>query len=173
MKKTGFKRMLLTFAPPAPPTKATRTATYEGTTGAAQPKSPADRLQAIKELARGEECTGKMYGGFCRCHPETVVWAHQNTLAANKGMGYKANDSGGAFLGAECHRFIDQPIGTNVPLEQRMAVWHGAVERTTRRLREIAGNRMEREWKRKAAQWALDRRTPSLPDAGTHGEKTQ
>lgn len=156
MKRSGFARVL--YAPaPSDPGRITRAFSTAGTTTGPRPKEPADRLQALRDLARGEECQGKMYGTFCRCHPETVVWAHANLLSERKGAGYKANDSSGALLGAECHAFVDQP-GSAATYEQRLAVFRAAQERTTQRLREIAANPLLKPWRRAAAQWALERR---------------
>lgn len=168
MKRGGFKRKVYEPAP-VDPGRITRAFTHGGTTAGPRPKEPADRLAALRELARGEECTGKMYGGFCRCHPETVVWAHPNTLAERKGLGYKANDTAGAFLGVECHAFIDQPGGA-ATYEQRMAVFEAAQQRTRERLREIAASKTLRPWKSETARMALAMleehragRTPALP----------
>lgn len=153
MKRTGMRRPVYQPAP-SDPGRITRGFSTSGTTSGPRPKEPADRLKALLELARGEECTGKMYGGFCRCHPDTVVWAHPNTLAERKGMQYKANDTAGAFLGHECHAFIDQPGGA-ATYEQRMAVFSAAQQRTRERLREIAASKTLRPWKIEAARAAL------------------
>lgn len=154
MKRSSFKKPVYTPAP-ADPGRITRAFTTSGATTGPAPKEPADRLQALRDLAQGEECTGKMYGGFCRCHTDTVVWAHPNSLGERKGLGYKGNDSGGAFLGAECHAFVDQPGGA-ATYEQRMAVFEAARRRTMERMRVIAASPTMRPWKIAAAKWYLE-----------------
>jgi hypothetical protein len=116
-----------------------------------QPKSPALRSQALRDLAKGETCTVCMGG---RCDSATTVWAHTNTLSDNKGMGYKASDERGFFAGDECHKEIDQ--GAHLSPDDKAALVLQAQIRTLARLREIAGNAALKPWRVNAAQWALD-----------------
>lgn len=121
------------------------------------PKKPADRSQRLRDLAEGEACTVMLPGGAC--DPATVVWAHTNTQADEKGMGYKGHDSQGFFACHRCHAAIDQPssaflvrgLFTDELVRQAQA-------RTTGRLREIAGSPTMRPWKIATALWALERR---------------
>jgi hypothetical protein len=69
-------------------------------------------------------------------------------------LGYKGNDSGGAFLGGECHTFVDQPKAATY--EERLAVFEAARVRTAQRMREIAADIGTKQWRRDAAQWFLD-----------------
>lgn len=84
------------------------------------------------------------------------MWAHPNEGGQNKGMGYKGNDSAGAFLGMACHDYVDGRDGSGATQEQRLAVMRLAQLRTRDRLREIAGSRTEKLWKVRAARWALE-----------------
>jgi len=161
MKRTAFRRIRAKHEPAVPredrPTAHVAPTVSRGTyavtgAGQAQPKRPADRLQALRDLAKGESCAGVN----CRCQPDTTVWAHSNEGAQNKGLGYKANDSSGAFLGRECHDYVDGRDGSKSTQEQRVAVMRLAQMRTRERLREIAGSRTEKLWKVRAARWALD-----------------
>lgn len=117
------------------------------------PKSPHTVNPHLRNLARGEDCTGLRYGGYCHCDPATTVWAHTNSLAHSKGMGYKAHDHMGMFLGMDCHAWVDQGYGTS---EEKAAFIREAQERTQARLREIASSPTTKPWRIAAAQWALD-----------------
>ena len=148
-----FKRKVYTPAPAAPLQPLDRPVVYADAGGmnAAVAKRPAFRNANLRDLARGEECSVKL-GGACRCQPETTVWAHTNTLADNKGMGYKASDERGFFAGYECHAQIDQG---RMDSEKLAAVVAAAQARTRVRLRELADSYAAPEWKQKAALWAL------------------
>lgn len=121
------------------------------------PKKPADRNLRLRELAEGEACTVSIPGGAC--DPATTVWAHTNTQADEKGMGYKAHDSAGFFACYRCHCIIDQPpAASGMSASAIDFAVRRAQHRTTQRLLEIANSPTMREWKRKAARWALERR---------------
>lgn len=160
LKRTGFKprkparepAMRREDRPRAALTPATRPATYAGAT-AALPKDPHTVNPHLRNLARGEACTGHRYGGYCHCDPATTVWAHTNSLADAKGMAYKASDHLGAFLGYDCHAWIDQGTGT---ADEKAAFMAAAQERTRDRLREIAASPAVKPWRREAARWALE-----------------
>lgn len=121
----------------------------------AVPKDPADRNQNLRDLAMGEECQVR-YRPVCRGPgvTEYTVAAHENSLAANKGMGYKARDSGIVFSCDRCHEILDAHRGllSQIELEE---IWRGAHERTLIRFRAIACSYTERPWRVKAAQWAI------------------
>lgn len=116
-----------------------------------QPKSPASRNANLRQLANGETCCVCM-GRYC--DPATTVWAHTNTLGDNKGMGYKGDDARGFFAGYLCHHLIDQG---RLSAEEKAGFVLMAQSRTKARLEEIASDPLTREWKRKAARWALER----------------
>lgn len=117
------------------------------------PKKPHTVNPHLRNLARGEICTGLRYGGYCHCDPATTVWAHTNSLSDRKGMGYKASDHLGAFLGSDCHAFFDQGKADAAEKEAFMAA---AQARTRDRLQEIAASITGKPWRKNAAQWALD-----------------
>lgn len=151
MKRTGFKRPEYVAPPPAPPKKSSVRATMVATAiMRPNPKLPADRNMKFRQLAEGEACTVRRYGGHCRCHPDTTVLAHTNTQADQKGMGYKGHDSAGFFAGSECHSYIDQPP-PYVRREEIDQLVKGAQARTRARLREIAASPTVKPWRRKAA----------------------
>lgn len=133
---------------------ATRRGTYSGSTsGHAVDKDPHTVNAHLRNLARGEACTGHRYGGYCHCDPATTVLAHTNSIADGKGMGYKAHDHLGAFLGMDCHAWLDQG---NASAAERDAFMAAAQERTRQRWHAIASDPAAKEWRRKAAQWALE-----------------
>lgn len=164
MKRTGFlgRRSASVFAqkPAASSEKpirelqpASRRATYAGTTTEPINKTPHTVNPHLRNLARGEICTGLRYGGYCHCDPATTVWAHSNLQAHGKGMGLKSRDEHGAFLGYECHQVLDQGKGS---AEEKAAFHAAAHARTVLRLEEIAANPSSKPWRVQAARWALD-----------------
>lgn len=132
---------------------ATRTATYAGSTTGPKKKEPHSMNPHLRNLARGEICTGLRYGGYCHCDPATTVLAHSNSSAHGKALAYKASDQNSAFLGFDCHHFLDQGAAS---AEEKAAFFAAAHERTVARWREIAADPSARPWKRQAAQWAID-----------------
>lgn len=71
-----------------------------------KPKRAARENHAIRQSARGEECTMRI-PGVCNRDPETTVWCHENSFAAGKGMGIKARCEHGAYGCAACHAVLD------------------------------------------------------------------
>lgn len=159
MKRSGFlgrrtpKPIAAAEPQPKTLTRATRTASYSGSTAAPQPKEPHSVNPHLRNLARGEICTGLRYGGYCHCDPATTVLAHSNSLAHGKGMARKAADWHSAFLGFDCHAFLDQGAAS---AEEKAAFFAAAHERTVARWREIAADPSARPWKRQAAAWAIE-----------------
>lgn len=159
MKRSGFlgrrtpKPEAAAEPQPKTLTRATRTATYAGTTAAPINKNPHTVNPHLRNLARGEICTGQRYGGYCHCDPATTVLAHSNSSAHGKALAYKASDQYSAHLGFDCHAFLDQGAAS---AEEKAAFFAAAHERTVARWREIAADPSARPWKRQAAQWALD-----------------
>lgn len=69
--------------------------------------------------------------GLCKGDTRTVVWAHSNMLAHDKGRSMKAHDCFGCFACQPCHDYIDgrntrPPPGTPEP----RIVFYRAFERT-------------------------------------------
>lgn len=69
-------------------------------------KKRAPKSTPIRQSARGEECTMRI-PGVCRNERDTVVWCHENSFAAGKGMGLKARDECGAYGCSACHAVYD------------------------------------------------------------------
>lgn len=115
---------------------------------APKPKEPSTRLDALRDLAAGEQCCG-CEGNLC--DPSTTVWAHPNGLAQNKGRGYKGHDHLGAFLGLYCHKRVDERKDA-IAADRLFAL---AQDRTRVRLTQIAGNAALKPWRVNAARWAL------------------
>lgn len=125
---------------------------YAGSTTEPAPKSPADRKQAVRDLAMGEDCQVG-WRPVCRHSPEYTVWAHTNTQGDEKGMGYKGHDSEGMFACDRCHEVIDKRLLPPIQLEELV---RGAKHRTVIRLRFIANSITERPWRVRTARWALE-----------------
>ena len=62
--------------------------------------------QAIRDAARGQECTVRL-PGVCNFDPETTVLAHIPAQAGISGVGIKPVDLSGAFMCSACHDVID------------------------------------------------------------------
>jgi hypothetical protein len=63
------------------------------------------RSKAIRDAARGEECTLTIFG-ICAGGTETTVLAHLHDTASF-GMGQKADDTSAVFACHSCHSEID------------------------------------------------------------------
>lgn len=60
----------------------------------------------IRQSAKLEACTIRL-PGICNGDASTVVWCHENSYAAGKGMGLKAKDEHGAYGCCACHAVYD------------------------------------------------------------------
>jgi hypothetical protein len=69
-------------------------------------KTPDRVSQAIRESARGEECTVRI-PGVCTFDPATTIWSHAPLGAAGKGRGIKALDLCGAYCCTACDAVLD------------------------------------------------------------------
>ena len=68
------------------------------------PKHNHIRSKAIRDAARGEDCT------LCSENHGNTVFAHLNESWAGKGRGIKADDLGGGFFACfNCHQKYDIP----------------------------------------------------------------
>jgi len=63
----------------------------------------------IRQSAKNEECLIEL-PAVCNYNSETVVWCHENSYAAGKGMGLKARDELGAYGCSACHAVYDGQI---------------------------------------------------------------
>lgn len=69
-------------------------------------KVPGKVRQAIRDSARGEECTVRLVG-VCNFDPATTVWSHYPGHAGDRGMGTKSIDVAGCYACAACHDAVD------------------------------------------------------------------
>lgn len=83
------------------------------------------KVQAIRDSARGEECTVRIVGA-CNSRPDTVVWSHVPSLVGDRGMGMKALDVCGAYACAACHDVVDGRRGLppGASLTSVLLDWH-------------------------------------------------
>lgn len=93
------------------------------------PKRAPYRNKAIRDAARGEQCT--MNSPACNYDPSTVVFCHSNYGLHGKGSGQKADDVFGFFGCAECHRWYDTGPASKV---EKLEAFFYAWSRTLRRL---------------------------------------
>ena len=117
-----------------------------------QPKKPALRIPALRDLAAGEECTVR-HPLHCNRRTDTTVLCHTNTQADCKGMGYKGHDQKGFFGCAGCHAWIDSGSGN---IAEKKASIASAQKLTAMRLIEIASSVATKPWRVRAARQALD-----------------
>ena len=71
-----------------------------------EPKTPDRKQQAIRDSARGEDCTVRIPGA-CTFDPAKTIWSHAPLGAAGKGRGIKALDLCGAYCCTACDAVID------------------------------------------------------------------
>ena len=70
------------------------------------PKTPERRSQAIRDSARGEECTVRIVGA-CTHDESMTIWSHAPLQAADKGGAIKSLDLCGAYCCTACDAVID------------------------------------------------------------------
>lgn len=120
------------------------------------------RSKAIREAARGEECTVQIFG-CCVGGTETTVLAHLHD-EAGFGMGQKADDSSAVFA---CHGCHDELDGRTRKTEGKDLTWYKlrALKRTVRRLIEKSVYPVKRDAEKPAtARPAKPRKShPSRP----------
>lgn len=74
-----------------------------------EPKTPERKSQAIRDSARGEECTVRL-PGVCTFNPEHTIWSHAPLQAAGKGRSIKAVDEAGAYCCTSCDAAADGQV---------------------------------------------------------------
>ncbi len=154
MKRSGFKRLERQTKAVAALFRPARwiNPTPVGGEMSAQPKEPASRNLRLRKLAQGEECCVR-HGQICNYRTDTTVWAHTNTIADQKGMGYKAHDHKGVFACSRCHEWLDRDGVDSAAKAQALL---RAQQRTNARLHEISASIAMRPWKVTAARWAIE-----------------
>lgn len=128
-----------------------------GDTVVAMPKQCREENPHLRSMARKHGCSFRWVLGCLGNDTSTTVLAHENSLAANKGMGYKAHDYRGAYACAVCHSALDQG---RIPQFKKTAAMQCAMGRQKELYREILSNPAASPKDRAAAQWALDRLEP-------------
>lgn len=94
---------------------------------AVAPKIDGRKVQAIRDSARGEECTVRI-PGVCTFDAEKTIWSHAPFGAAGKGRGIKAIDLAGAYCCTACDAVIDgqAPLPPGLTRQQAELDWfHG------------------------------------------------
>lgn len=91
------------------------------------PKSPAIRSKALRDSAKGEDCTLNI-AGVCSYDSATTVLCH--LPGEGKGTAYKVDDFYAVFGCEACHRWLDGYQGTE---EERLFYTIRAWRRTIRR----------------------------------------
>jgi len=71
-----------------------------------EPKTPDRKQQAIRDSARGEDCTVRIPGA-CTFDPDKTIWSHAPLGAAGKGRSIKALDLCGAYCCTACDAVVD------------------------------------------------------------------
>lgn len=100
----------------------------------AREKVPGKVRQAIRDSAKGEDCTVRLVG-VCNSNPETTVWSHYPGHAGGRGMGVKSLCLAGCYACSACHDAVDLRVrypGLDL-LDIRLA-WHEAHLRSLVRL---------------------------------------
>lgn len=85
------------------------------------PKTPERKSQAIRDSAKGEECTVRI-PGVCRGGTEHTIWSHAPLGAAGKGLGLKALDLAGAYCCTACDACVDQAAGRGFDVSREMVL---------------------------------------------------
>lgn len=87
-------------------------------------KVPERVHQAIRDSARGEDCSVRIVGA-CSFDPEKTIWSHAPFGAGGKGRGIKAIDLCGAYACTCCDAVIDgqAPLPPGVTREMALIDW--------------------------------------------------
>lgn len=73
------------------------------------PKSPAIRSKALRDSAKGEDCTLNI-AGVCSYDSAKTVLCHLNLDSRSRGRGYKTDDLSAAFGCSACHAAMDGDV---------------------------------------------------------------
>ena len=101
------------------------------------PKTSDRKSQAIRDSARGEDCTVRIVGA-CMHDPEATIWSHAPLGAAGKGRSIKALDICGAYACTACDAVIDgqRHLPPGATRESVLADWMLGHMRSLVRLRQ-------------------------------------
>lgn len=118
------------------------------------PKEPRLENPHLLAMAKGKPC---LFWWVPRCagaDTSTCVQAHENSLDAGKGTGYKAHDFRSARGCYWCHHEYDQ--GADYTYEEKQAAFRDAFRRQLAEWQQIAADPKTKPKDRAAAAWAID-----------------
>lgn len=95
------------------------------------PKIPAIRSKALRDSAKGEDCTLRI-PGVCQFDPETTVLAH--LPFGGRGTGYKASDLHAVYACAACHDELDGRARNPISREELLECCIRALAETHQRM---------------------------------------
>lgn len=72
-------------------------------------KASRPKMTPIRKSAKDEDCL-IVLNGVCNFDSSTVVWCHENSYEAGKGMGLKARDENGCYGCSACHAVYDRQV---------------------------------------------------------------
>lgn len=100
-------------------------------------KTPNRKNQAIRDSARGEECTVRIVGA-CTHDPEMTIWSHAPLQSADKGGQIKSLDLCGAYACTACDAVVDgqRPLPPGASRVSVMNDWFNGHMRSLVRLRQ-------------------------------------
>lgn len=101
------------------------------------PKTPDRKSQAIRDSARGEECTVRIVGA-CTHDDSMTIWSHAPLNSADKGGAIKSLDLCGAYCCTACDAVIDgqRPLPPGASRTSVMNDWFHGHMRSLVRLRQ-------------------------------------
>lgn len=101
------------------------------------PKTPNRKQQAIRDSAKGEDCTVRIIGA-CNFDPTTTVWSHIPSLDGGRGMQMKSLDLAGCYSCSSCHDVVDgrKRLPPGATQESVQLDWHRGHMRSLVRLRQ-------------------------------------
>lgn len=126
-------------------------------------KNPRNENPHLRDMARKHGCYLRLAPRCTGEHfTETTVLAHENSLGAGKGMGYKAHDWRGVFACHACHTALDSEAAHSYDAKaqrfldglQRMQVLYG----------DILTSPTSLPADKEAAAWAFNHLAAYLPE---------
>lgn len=120
----------------------------------------------LLRMAEGRHCLMRV-PQVCNDDQRTVVAAHSNEIARNKGKAFKADDDYSVWACARCHTWYDSSM--NATRTERQMFFRYAIDRQLIAWRSVAADPRERRAFREAAQQALDRHAKRATQLGAFG----
>lgn len=130
------------------------------------PKEPRLENPHLLDMAKGGSCLFLWRPGCYGPDGSTTVQCHENSLDANKGLGYKAHDFRSARGCYVCHSAYDQPQSSSgIGYAERVAAFESAFRRQIAEWQAIASSPAAKPKDRNAAAWAIDNWSESSMEA--------